>query len=76
MVEFHQSKMAIDFEKTPAQKAEHVGINFGTDSLYARAMRLLARFAGENPSEERLDQALSIVERQVEEYLESHKPQP
>jgi len=63
------------FEKTPFEKAAHVEANFGVNSLYARSMRLLAQLAGKNPSKEELSEALTIVERQVEEYLSKTRPQ-
>jgi hypothetical protein len=65
----------LDFEKTPSEKATHVEANFGVNSLYARSMRLLARLAGDHPSKEKLEESLTIVEAQVDEYLREFKPQ-
>ncbi len=62
-------------EKAPIEKATNVEINFGYNSLYARSMRLLAQLAGKNPSAERLNEALTIVEQQVDEYLQEFRPQ-
>jgi len=66
----------LEFEKTPKQKADHAAAQFGYNSLYARSLRLLAELAGEHPSEKKLGEALTIVERQVGEYLAEVKPQP
>lgn len=66
---------SLDFEKTPKEKLAHVEANFGCNSLYAVAMRNLVRIAGKNPSAEKLGNALTIVEQQVNEYLEVPKLQ-
>lgn len=62
------------FEKTPEEKLAHVEANFGTDSPYAKAMRLLVQIAGNNPSAEELSEALTIVEGRVEEHLQKIRP--
>lgn len=64
----------LDFEKTPKEKLAHVEANFGTDSLYARAMRMLVQITGNNPSAEKLSEALTIVEGRVDKYLQEIKP--
>jgi len=64
----------LDFEITPEKKLAHVEANFGTDSPYARAWRTLVQIGGNDPSAEKFSEALTIVEGQVDEYLQKAKP--
>jgi len=61
---------ASEFEKTPAEKAAHAATQFGTDSLYTRALNILAGLVGESPTFENVEKALSLVERWVDHKLE------
>lgn len=58
--------MNSEFLMTPIQKAEDADQQFGTASIYARAMHILAKLVGENPTLEKVEEALPLVERWVE----------
>lgn len=64
----------LGFDKTLPQKIDHLITQFGSNSPIVQAYRRIEGLAGENPTRESLENALTQVEQELDQGLFKPKP--